>query len=267
MKRLFLFPILVMILVSFVSCVKEPNDNPGSETSNSITIGKYDGMTVMTFDSIHWEYEWNNIIDTYQASFDINHDGSPDFYLETVATTSFEGSDDDPKDHFDVVIFSDYSDYFEFHNEIIKTIVYTEEDTTIVYTDSIPLIYIEVVHHCELATESEQPESYSNTVLFQHNKGDVLDNNDKFLGGSCDLIKFNRDYNLSYYSETEGAYIYESDITATWDCLNFPIGEEFYIGFKHTDKDKEHLGWIKLIIEPDSNGILLARPLETAYQE
>ena len=172
MKKLFFFPIMVMLLTSIVSCVKDPKDpNSGSETSNSIIIGNYDGMTVITFDSIQWEFEGGDytIVDAYRAVFDINQDGTPDFELETAATTSSDGTPEDPKDHFDIGVFSEN---LKFHNEIIKTIVYIEEDTSIIHTDSVPLVYINIVHHCELATGSE-PESYSKQALVQHNKDEV----------------------------------------------------------------------------------------------
>lgn len=266
MKRKSIFAILVLIVASIVSCGKDPKTNdPNEPTVNSITFGNYDGMAVIKFDGIQWEFEGGDytITDLYRAVFDINQDGTPDFELETCATTSSDGTSEDPKDHFDISVFSEK---IEFHNEIIKTIGYIEEDTTIIHTDSVPLVNINITHHCELATGSE-PESYSNKALIQHNKDEVLDSNDSFSWGSFLFFKFYRDYNVSYYSEEEGAYIYKSDIDASWDCLNFPIGDEFYIGFRFSDKDKEHLGWIKLIIEPDSNGVLLAKPLEAAYQE
>lgn len=267
MKRIMsVFAILVLFVASIVSCGKDPKPNePNEPIVNSITFGNYDGMTVITFDSIQWEFEGGDytIVDVYRAVFDINQDGTPDFELETGATTSSDGTPEDPKDHFDIGVFSES---LKFHNEIIKTFVYIEEDTTIVHTDTVPLIYINVVHHCELATGSE-PESYSKQTLVQHNKDEVLDSNDNFLPGSFLFFRFDRDYSISYYSEEEGTYIYKSDIDASLDCLNFPIGDEFYIGFRFSDKDKEHLGWIKLIIEPDSNGVLLAKPLEAAYQE
>ena len=66
--------------------------------------------------------------------------------------------------------------------------------------------------------------------------------------------------------ETE-ATVYKSTIDAREDCFNFPLDEEIYVGFKYIEESRTRLGWIKIIIEPDANGDLIARPLEAAIQQ
>ena len=66
--------------------------------------------------------------------------------------------------------------------------------------------------------------------------------------------------------ETE-ATVYKSIIEARDECFNLPLEEEVYVGFKYVDENGTRLGWIKLIVEHDANGDLIARPLEAAIQK
>lgn len=63
------------------------------------------------------------------------------------------------------------------------------------------------------------------------------------------------------------ATVYVSEVLASEECYNFPIGEATFVGFKYVEESRTRLGWIKIIIEPNANGDLIARPLEIAIQK
>ena len=66
--------------------------------------------------------------------------------------------------------------------------------------------------------------------------------------------------------ETE-ATVYRSLIEARDESFNLPLEEGVYVGFKYVDENGARLGWIKLIVEYDANGNLIARPLDAAIQK
>ena len=50
------------------------------------------------------------------------------------------------------------------------------------------------------------------------------------------------------------------------DCDYFPMDKEQYIGFKFTIDGRDHLGWMKIILE-ERQGDYYVRPIESAIQK
>lgn len=266
---LFIFPILAMLLISIVSCTKDPNS--GAETSNSIIIGNYDGMDVISFDSIQWEFidneDMGNIF--YYGSCDVNGKGiglrtwltySPSFWIPG-----------EPLNYYEIGI---YSDDLAFHFQTVSNDVFLHVDSTIIQTDSVNLIYIDGIKSCTQISDSDQLEyTYQTNVLVQHNNNESLDKNDSFKNSSSwgsfyiPLFISNAEYPYVTALDTTDLIVYQSYINATEECLCFPLDEPFFIGFKTSDGNSERLGWIKLIIEPNSNGHYIPKPLEVALQK
>ena len=238
------------------SCEKEPNGNGQGEEPvvNKITFGDYEDMDVVTYDSIEWEYyELIGDMLYYSKEFDVNGDGTNDFSLLSKASVDPNSEDlNNPRYMYSISL---RSSKLTFHSRTVLNEVYLHVDSTIYPTDSIPLIYLDRKLTCNKLLESDPlQESYNLKVLIQHEKEDFLDLNDTF-GFS---------YGSLFESNMEFPYFL---ILAYEECYNFPIGEATFIGFKCIEESRTRLGWIKIIIEYNANGDLIARPLESAIQQ
>lgn len=250
-----------MLLTSFVSCVKDPNS--GSETSNSITFGNYEGMKVMTYDSIDWEYYEDSSITSYDYSWSIEGE-SCGFGLISFAMHVLHEVDKDP------IVNRISSTTLEFQYETVLQDIYEHIDTTTIQTDSIPLIIIDGLLTCNKVDESDQliQSNYFDVIVF-HSNNEVLSLENSFaISSTASYEIFNSNFEFPQkIIETPEATIHEKWVDASYDCLNAPLEKEFYIGFKYSNGDRDRLGWIKLIIEPNENCMYLAKPIEAAIQE
>ena len=266
MKRLVLFAMALAAVFVMPSCGKEPK--PGDEpATNQITFGNYEGMDVVTYDNIEWEYfEYSGDMSYHTKDFDVNGDGINDFYL--TSTVSISPFQDDEKTY----TISLRSSRLEFHSQLATIEVYRHLDSTIILTDSIPLIYIDEVMSCGKVDESDIfEEMYSRRGVQIHSKDDVLSMNDSIFVATMDGggYLYESSVHYPYYidpEETE-ATVYKSILEARDECFNLPLEEEAYVGFKYVEENRIRLGWIKLIVEHDANGDLIARPLEAAIQQ
>ena len=265
MKRLVLFAMALAAVCIMPSCGKDPK--PGEEpTTNQITFGNYEGMDVVKYDNIEWEYFENSGVMSYHTKdFDVNGDGKNDFYLTSTVTISPYQYDEK------TYTINLVSSKLEFHSQRSTIEVYRHLDSTIIHTDSIPLIYIDEVMSCNKLDESDSfEEMYSRRGVKIHSKDDLLTLNDSIFVATMDGgYLYESSVHFPYYMDLEvtEATVYRSIIEARDECFNLPLEEEVYVGFKYVDENGARLGWIKLIVEYDANGNLIARPLEAAIQK
>ena len=269
MKKMLLFAMVLAAVCIMPSCEKDPK--PGEDpTINQITLGDYEGMDVVTYDNIEWEYfELNSDMSYYSKEFDVNGDGTNDFSI--VSEVSVDPNSEDlnhPRYMYNISLHS--SSNLKFHSQTVLNEVYYHVDSTIYPTDSIPLIYLDYRLTCNKLLESDPlQESYNLDVLVQHEKDDMLNSDDSFMSSPYPyfvLYESNREFPYLLNPEVTEATVYVSEVLASVECYNLPIGEATYIGFKYMEESTARLGWIKIIIEYNANGDLIARPLETAIQ-
>ena len=140
MKKTLLFAMALAAVCIMSSCEKDPKPSEES-TTNQITFGNYEGMDVITYDNIEWEYlELNSDMSYYSKEFDVNGDGTNDFSI--VSEVSVDPNSEDlnhPRYMYNISLHS--SSNLKFHSQTILNEVYLHVDSTIYPTDSIPLIY------------------------------------------------------------------------------------------------------------------------------
>lgn len=265
MKRLSIFVMLVLIVMSMVSCGKDPKpDGPVNPIVNSITFGDYEGMEVVTFDSIDWEYYENPYLVYYDCGGCILDE---DEYCSFGLMSSAHFYYGDAIDYCEIKISSTH---LKFQYKTVLNNVYTHIDTTIFQTDSIPSIYIEYLTTCNKIDESDQlDQSYNLSHIVTNSKDEVLSLEDSFaISPTASFSLYNsEEYPIQVVTETSEAVIFEHWGFASEECYNAPTEEGFYVGFKYSSDGRDRLGWIKLIIEPNPNCIFLVRPLEAAIQK
>lgn len=276
MRKTVLFAFM-MILVTAISCTKDPDQNGNDiQTKDNITIGNYEGMIVTRYDSIDWFYYENikyedTIYIMYSGGFTIkNGNDSLSFGLQTLLQRNPIASlPTDPLNYYEISIDS-YD--LAFHYNTVSKDAYLHTDSTIIQTDSVTLIYVDEIISCNQIDESDpyQPDySYVSEVLIQLNKNEVLNKDDSFalFDYPINLFQSNAVFPTQVLLDTTDVTMYGTWTFANEECFNFPLDEEFYIGFKYSNESRDRIGWIKLIIEPDANGHYYVKPLESAIQE
>ena len=265
MKRSSFLALLFLIAASFASCGKDPEPNdPTNPTVNSITFGNYEGMEVVAFDSIDWEYyeDWNLVL--YEGGWNLEGDENCGFGLSSYATISYDYN------KIDKVTIEICSSHLEFQYDTFLNNIYEHTDTTIIQTDSIPSVFIDGMLTCNMIDESDQLyQSNNKKQAVFHSKDEVLSIDDSFMiyPTGCFCLYYSNDEPPTQVTETPEAVVFEHWILAPEDCLFAPLEEEFYMGFKYSNEGRDRLGWVKLIIEPNPNCIFLVRPLEAAIQK
>lgn len=274
MKKSLLFVIMIMVTIYLMSsCKKDPNGQ--SEATNQITIGNYEGMEVHTIDTIEWQYdEYTPYYDYYEYiayKSSINIDGIGSFGVQTfLSRNPIASLITDPLNYYEIKLVS--SD-LAFHYNLFKNNVYYHADSTIVQTDSVTLVYIDAVSSCNQINEFDQlTDSDVYNILVKHDKDEVLSEEDgyQFYGDYWEYpaqLFTSSSVFPTFTFDTANVTVYESYTDTSVECLNFPLDEVFYLGFKRSNDDEERLGWIKLIIEPNEKGHYIPKPLEVAIQK
>ena len=269
MKRLVLFAMALAAVCIMPSCGKDPIENPETPepTAETIVFGNYTGMDVVTYDNIEWEYyEESGVMSYHTKGFDVNGDGTNDFSL--LSKVSVDPNSEDLNHPRYTYSISLRSGKLSIHSQTVLNEVYLHVDSTIYPTDSIPLIYLDRRLTCNRLLESDPiQESYNLVVFVQHEKDDLLNLDDTFSTSCYTLYESNMEFPYILDPEATEATVYVSEVFAYEECYNFPIDEETFIGFKYVEDSRTRIGWIKLIIEHDANGDLMARPLEAAIQQ
>jgi hypothetical protein len=270
MKKTLLFTLALAVVCFMPSCGKDPKpgEEPNEPNINRIVFGNYEGMDVVTYDNIEWEYydEEYGVMSYYSKEFDVNGDGTNDFSI--VSTVSVDPNSEDLNHPRYTYSISLRSSKLSIHSQTVLNEVYLHVDSTIYFTDSIPLIYLDRRLTCNRLLESDPiQESYNLVVFVQHEKDDLLNLDDTFSTSCYTLYESNMEFPYILNPEATEATVYVSEVFAYEECYNFPIGEVTYIGFKYMEESTARLGWIKVIIEYNANGDLMARPLEAAIQQ
>jgi hypothetical protein len=266
MKKTIPFLLVVLLTGLIISCHKESQPN-NEQTFDSITFGNYEGMDVFTYDSIDWELDEFLEGIGYYGGITV---GGKTISLKTmVLSNPYNGN---PLDCYEISIGAE--DDFTFHNKRINYNEYEHVDSTIIQTDSVTLIYVDGITSCYQISESDQHiGSTVMGVLAKHDKNDVLTKKDFTTPSTWSnyfykpLFISNAECQIQIAYESINAIVYESYINAASECLNFPLDEPFFLGFKCTDELGERLGWIKLIIEPNADGYYIPKPLEASIQK
>jgi hypothetical protein len=272
MKRLVLFAMALAVACIMPSCGKDPKPNDNDEpTAEKITFGNYEGMDVVKYDNIEWEYyEESGVMSYYSKEFDVNGDGTNDFSIGSKVSVDPNSEDlNHPRYMYSITLRS--SSNLKFHSQTILNEVYLHVDSTIYPTDSIPLIYLDYKETCNKLLESDPlQESYNLDILVQHEKDDMLNSDDSFVISPYPyfiLYESNMEFPYLLNPEVTEATVYVSEVLAWEECYNLPIDVATYIGIKYVEDSRTRIGWIKLIIEYNANGDLIARPLEAAIQK
>jgi|GEM_PF-1360892 len=269
MEKTLLFALALAAICVMPSCKKDPKpgEEPNKPTTDRIVFGNYEGMDVVTYDSIEWEYfEESGVMSYHTKDFDVNGDGRNDFSLLSEVSVDPNSEDlNNPRYTYSIKL---RSSQLSFHTQTVLNEVYLHVDTTIFPTDSIPLIYLDYRLTCNRQLESDPiQESYNLVVFVQHEKDDLLNLDDAFSSSCYTLYESNKEFPYILDPEATEATVYQSEVLASEECYNLPIDEATFIGFKYVENSKTRIGWIKLIIEHDANGDLMARPLEAAIQK
>ena len=271
MKRLVLFAMALAVACIMPSCGKDPIENPETPepTAETIVFGNHTNMDVVTYDHVDWEYH-DDYTSYYWKDFDINGDGEFDFALcSRKMRSSYQGNIQGLDTIYELTLYA--APRMEFHSDLQTNEIYSHPDSTIIPTDSIPLIYIEITESCNKVLESDVYKGpYSKYVIQSHYKNDLLNMNDSIFRPLFSQYALYASNNQTpYYIDLYDYHpnVFKSDIDGREGCFNLPMNEEIYIGFKYNDESRYRLGWIKIIIEQKTNRFVFVTLLETAIQQ
>jgi hypothetical protein len=268
MKKTLLFALVLTAFCIMPSCEKDPisNDEPNEQSSDNIVFGNYEGMIVTTYDNLEWNYSEDSEHVFYSLYINLDTIGEYNGFClySHLSRNPIAHLLTDPLNYYEIYIISDN---VKFNCNSVNKEAYYHADSTIIQTDSIQLIYIDDILSCNKISESDQllPDySREDVILVQHNTNETLGLEDyyKTLEYSY-LFQSNSVFPTQIVLDTTDVIVYDTFTYATEECFNFPLNEEFYLGFKYG----ERLGWIKLIIELNANGHYCPKPLEVAVQK
>ena len=262
MKKALFFALVLAVFCGMASC-KKPS------TPNSIVFGNTEDMIVKTYDSClvynyHSETSYYYEEYTCRCIIDINNDGTEDIgivstigtnldspNLELISVTRLE-LDQNTCVSCENVFHGDY-----FHLDS----TFTSVGDTILYYYS---------QCCEKESDDDvfdELSSFMNDVIPFY-KGDLLSKNDYFYWPNTNLHTQPHYYYPSCFHDQDLNVVQEIYLNKQFDCYNFPLDKETYIGVKTTNKDgTERLGWIKIYLESQPNGTHKLTQLETAIQK
>jgi len=278
MKRLVLFPVLVMLFISIVSCTKDPASGgnneqpsdtivpPGNDTlGNAFFFGHTEGMIVTNYENINPPFQNGQ----YSYSIDLNGDGIDDikFVSEDVGSANVG--------HAIVSSVKCLKNYVELSGELYTQEIYKHIDTTSIWYyndpeypqfDSIQCMNVVETYSCERMEETDIIESTTEKLsLNSFDEGDNLPIESFFM--STEVCLKNRSY--YYYGSPTGfgtsTITYHGHSTMN-NCDYFPLDEVKYIGFKFSKNGIDRFGWIKIILENDGFDHTI-KIIETAIQK
>ena len=225
--------------------------------ASEITFGDTAGMRVKTYDSTDLKYSYGENEKYYDI--DLNKDGWADIKLTSRCVMSV---------FFGNPVFS----YIKCENEdvallgdIILQEHYVHSDTTITLNEGVTFQRITIAHTCARIDSTDIIEETEEKLsLRAANAGESFSLENDFLNtevalndieyGMCDSPQ---EISANYFTQVCNNYYN--------DCDYFPVNKEQYVGFKFNKNGRDHLGWIKIILE-ESQGDYYVRPVESAVQ-
>lgn len=225
--------------------------------ASEIAFGDTAGMRVKTYDSTDLKYSYGENEKYYDI--DLNKDGWADIKLTSRCVMS-------------VFLGNPVVSYIKCENEdvallgdIIMQEHYVHSDTTVTQHEEVTFQTITKTHTCEKVDNTDIIEETEEKLsLRAANAGESFGLEDSFLStevalngysyGFCDSPQ---EISTNYFSQVCNNY--------NNDCDYFPVNKEQYVGFKFNKNGRDHLGWIKIILE-ESQGNYYVRPIESAVQ-
>ena len=224
--------------------------------ASEIAFGDTAGMRVKTYDNT--DLQTSNNEEYYEI--DLNKDGQPDIKLTSRLVMSV---------FFGNPVFS----YIKCENEdvallgdIILQEHYVHSDTTVTQQEGVTFQTITNTHTCERVDDTDIIEETEEKLsLRAANAGESFGLEDDFLSTEVAL----NDIEYGFCDDPEE--ISDNFFTQVCnnyndDCDYFPVDKEQYIGFKFNINGRDHLGWIKIILE-ENMGDYYVRLIESAVQK
>ena len=246
MKKLLFFALALVTICIMPSCKKHASE---------IAFGDTAGMRVATYDKTDMQS------DHYESYYeiDLNNDGQCDIklYSQLIASAAIG----DPIVSYikcknkDVALLGD----------IILQEHYVHSDTTVRLNEGVTYQTITKTHTCERVDNTDVIEETEEKLsLRAANAGESFSLENDFLSTEVLL----NDIAYGFCDDPEGwgtDFITQVCNNYTNDCNYFPVNKEQYVGFKFNKNGRDHLGWIKIILE-ESQGDYYVRPIESAIQ-
>lgn len=246
-------PLLIVLALAAISLMPSCK-----KYASEITFGDTAGMRVKTYDSTDLQTS------DYKKHYDIdlNKDGWPDITLTSECIAS-------------VFLGNPVVSYIKCENEnvallgdIILQEHYVHSDTTITLNEGVTFQRITNTHTCEKVDNTDIIEETEEKLsLIAANAGESFGLEDSFLStevalngysyGFCDSPQ---EISANYFSQVCNNY--------NNDCDYFPLNKEQYVGFKFNKNGRDHLGWMKIILEKrNGNEVYDVRLIESAIQK
>ena len=224
---------------------------------DGIRFGDTTGMKVTTYNTImEFDEAWNPIV------LDLNNDGTNDIRIKTY----YDGPLAIGK--FQELTLHCLSS-IKIHGESIEKESYSHRDTTITtYGDWTNIIYNYIYSTCGKIEENDPVSTSTILEVTANDFNDHLSLDDAFVFGNPFLFRENIEYTLMHDSNEEEHIVTGSHNKYIYDCWNFPVDEEKYIGFRITKNGNSRYGWLKIKLHPTWSGKVVDTELiETAIQK
>jgi len=247
MKKSLFFTLVLAAICLMPSCKKYASE---------IAFGDTAGMRVATYDntdmqSAHYESYYE---------IDLNNYGQCDIKLfsQLIASAAIG----DPIVSYikcknkDIALLGD----------IILQEHYIHTDTTVTVQEGVTFQRITKTHTCERVDNTDIVEdSEEKLSLTAANAGESFGLENSFLSTEVALNGFS--YGFCDDPESWGTdFVTQQCDNYNNDCDYFPLNKEQYVGFKFNKNGRDHLGWIKIILE-ENMGDYYVRLIESAVQK
>ena len=246
MKKSLLFVLALAAISLMPSCKKYASE---------IAFGDTAGMRVKTYDNT--DLQTSNNEEYYEI--DLNKDGQPDIKLTSRLVMSV---------FFGNPVFS----FIKCQNEdvallgdIILQEHYVHSDTTVTQHEEVTFQTITKTHTCARIDNTDIIEETEEKLsLRAANAGESFGLEDDFL--STEVALNDIEYGICDDPEGWGTdFITQECNNYDNGCDYFPTDKEQYVGFKFNKNGREHLGWMKVILESREGNYYL-RLIESAVQ-
>ena len=251
MKKSLLFALVLATICLMPSCKKHASE---------IAFGDTVGMLVSTYDStdmkVSLQVPWERYYD-----IDLDSDGSPDIQL----LSRNEGSPNVGR--VETSYIKCLNENLSLLGDIFLQDHYVHYDTIIQQYDDETWIITRRTFSCEKQDESDVIEKTEEKLsLWDADAGETFGLANDYMSTEVTLI--GHSYTLRYTPEevSPNLIIQSIDIHDNNSCDYYPFYTERYIGFKFNINGRDHLGWMKIILE-ERLGDYFVKPIESAIQK